>query len=229
MLVKTKPVLKEKRFTVDLEVENTHTYQLENGMVSHNTSSLVLGTSSGIHAWHAEYYIRRMRIDKNEPIYGYLSLFHPELVEDEFFSPHKTAVLSVPQKAPEGAVLRSETPFDLLDRVMKVKKEWIDPTHIDGPNTHNVSVTVSLKEEDWGPVGKWMWENRNDYNGISVLPYFGSEAYPQLPFSDCTKEEYEKLVRSLKNIDLTQVIETEDGTNPTHELACAGGGSCEVI
>jgi ribonucleoside-triphosphate reductase len=64
------------------------------------TSSLVLGCSSGIHAWHNEYYIRRIRVGKNEDIYHYLSINHPELVEDEFFRPHDTAVISVPQKAP---------------------------------------------------------------------------------------------------------------------------------
>ena len=69
------------------------------------TTSLTLGTSSGIHAWHNDYYIRRVRVGKNEAIYNYLVTNHPELVEDEFFRPHDTAVISVPQKAPEGAIL----------------------------------------------------------------------------------------------------------------------------
>ena len=64
------------------------------------TTSLTLGTSSGIHAWHNDYYIRRLRVGKNEAIYNYLSIFHPDLVEDEYFRPHDTAVISVPQKAP---------------------------------------------------------------------------------------------------------------------------------
>jgi len=62
------------------------------------TSSLVLGTSSGIHAWHNDYYIRRMRVGKNESLYTHLLINHPELLEDEFFRPHDTAVISVPQK-----------------------------------------------------------------------------------------------------------------------------------
>jgi ribonucleoside-triphosphate reductase (thioredoxin) len=81
------------------------------------TSSLVLGTSSGIHAWHDDYYIRRMRVGKNETIYQYLSLYHPELVEDEYFRPHDTAVISVPQKAPKGSILRGESAYSLLSRI----------------------------------------------------------------------------------------------------------------
>ena len=77
------------------------------------TTSLTLGTSSGIHAWHNDFYIRRIRVGKNEAIYGYLMRNHPELVEDEYFRPHDTAVISIPQKAPEGATLRTESAFQL--------------------------------------------------------------------------------------------------------------------
>ena len=112
------------------------------------TTSLTLGTSSGIHAWHNDYYIRRVRVGKNEAIYNYLVTNHPELVEDEFFRPHDTAVISVPQKAPEGAILRTESPFQLLERVKKITQEWVRPGHRTGSNTHNVSATISLKNED---------------------------------------------------------------------------------
>jgi ribonucleoside-triphosphate reductase (thioredoxin) len=109
------------------------------------TTSLTLGTSSGIHAWHNDYYIRRVRVGKNEAIYQYLAMYHPELVEDEYFRPHDTAVISVPQKAPEGAILRTESPFQLLDRVKKITQEWVRPGHRTGSNSHNVSATISLK------------------------------------------------------------------------------------
>ena len=89
------------------------------------TTSLTLGTSSGIHAWHNDYYIRRIRVGKNEAIYQYLSIYHPELVEDEYFRPHDTAVISIPQKSPEGAILRTESVFQLLERVKKVSTEWV--------------------------------------------------------------------------------------------------------
>jgi ribonucleoside-triphosphate reductase len=191
------------------------------------TTSLTLGTSSGIHAWHNDYYIRRIRVGKNESIYQYLSIYHPELLEDEYFRPHDTAVISVPQKAPEGAILRTESPFQLLDRVKKITQEWIRPGHRSGSNTHNVSATISLKPEDWELAGEWFWENRDYYNGLSVLPFDGG-SYIQAPFTDCTKEEYDALFSKLHTIDLSKVVELTDETDLSNELACSGPMGCEI-
>tara|TARA_R100001163_G_scaffold13510_1_gene12512 strand:+ start:47 stop:1909 length:1863 start_codon:yes stop_codon:yes gene_type:complete len=190
------------------------------------TTSLALGTSSGIHAWHSEYYVRRIRVGKNESIYNYLAQNHPELIEDEYFRPHDTAVISIPQKAPEGAIMRDESPFDLLERIKKVAMEWVVPGHRKGSNTHNVSATVSLKPDQWSFAGRWMWENREHYNGLSVLPYDGG-TYTQAPFEDISKSKYEYMMKSLKEIDLKNVTETEDNTDLSGELACAGG-ACEI-
>lgn len=191
------------------------------------TSSLTLGTSSGIHAWHNDYYIRRIRVGKNEAIYTHLSIHHPELVEDEYFRPHDTAVIAVPQKAPAGSILRHESALELLERVKFFYQNWIKPGHRTGSNTHNISATVSIKENEWEEVGKWMWENRKFYNGLSVLPY-SEHTYKQAPFEDCTEEQYKELMKSLHNIDLSQVVEFVDSTNLMGEVACAGG-SCEVV
>ena len=190
------------------------------------TTSLTLGTSSGIHAWHNDYYVRRIRVGKNESIYQYLAMYHPELVEDEYFRPHDTAVISVPQKAPEGAILRTESPFQLLDRVKKITQEWVKPGHRTGSNSHNVSATISLKTEDWELAGEWMWNNRDFYNGLSVLPHDGG-SYIQAPFEDCTKEEYKRLFDKLQSIDLSKVVELQDNTDLSGELACVGG-ACEI-
>ena len=191
------------------------------------TTSLVLGTSSGIHAWHNKYYIRRMRVGKNEAIYGYLSKNHPELVKDEYFRPHDTAVIEIPQAAPKGSIVRTESAFDLLERVKRVATDWVATGHKTGSNTHNVSATISLKEKDWEPAGEWMWKNRNTYNGLSVLPYDGG-TYTQAPFEDITKAKYDEMTKTLQEIDLTKVIEDTDNTDLSGELACAGG-SCEII
>jgi len=125
------------------------------------TSSLTLGCSSGIHAWHNEFYLRRVRVGKNEAIYSYLAINHPELVEDEYFRPHDTAVIGVPQKAPEGSILRSESPLQLLERVKLFNQQWIKPGHRTGMNTHNISATVSIREHEWDAVGNWIWKTKN--------------------------------------------------------------------
>ena len=190
------------------------------------TTSLTLGTSSGIHAWHNDYYIRRLRVGKNEAIYGYLSENHPELVEDEFFSPHDTAVISAPQRAPDGAITRSESALNLLERVKTVSRKWVKGGHQRGQNTHNVSATITIKPDEWEQVGKWMWENREYYNGLSVLPY-SDHTYKQAPFEDCNKETYDSMLKSLKNVNLDLINEDEDNTDLQGEIACAGG-ACEI-
>ena len=191
------------------------------------TTSLVLGTSSGIHAWHNDYYIRRMRLGKNEAIYSYLAINHPELIEDEYFNPTLQAVVSVPQKAPDGAITRHESTLDLLERVKLISKDWVKTGHDKGNNTHNVSCTVSVRDDEWKIVGEWMWANKEYYNGLSVLPYHGG-TYKQTPFEDCTKEVYEQMMSTLHNVDLSKVIEVQDNTNFSDSAAC-GGGNCEVV
>jgi len=190
------------------------------------TTSLVVGSSSGIHAWHNDYYIRRMRVNKNEAIYQFLAIYHPELLEDEYFSPTTTAVISVPQKAPAGAITRHESTIDLLERVKLISKDWVKNGHVKGENTHNVSCTVSVRSDEWKIVGEWMWVNKEYYNGLSVLPYDGG-SYKQTPFEDCTKEVYDKMMETLKDVDLSKIIEMQDNTTMGDNVACGGAG-CEI-
>ena len=190
------------------------------------TTSCVLGTSSGIHAWHDEYYIRRIRVGKNEAIYDYLVQNHPNIIEDEVFRPHDTAVISIPQKAPEGSITRKESALDLLNRVKYIATNWVNRGHTLGMNTHNVSATISIRDYEWDEVGNWMWKNRKYYNGLSVLPYDGG-TYQQAPFETITRSQYDMMLAGLKKIDLTKVTETEDNTDLQGEIACAGG-VCEI-
>lgn len=191
------------------------------------TTSLVVGSSSGIHAWHNDYYIRRMRVGKNEALYSYVKKEIPELIEDCYFKPNLEAVMSFPQKAPDGAIIRTESYIDLLERVKLFNQTWVREGHVDGANHHNVSCTIALKQGEWWACGSWMWNNRYEYNGISVLNYDGG-TYKQPPFEDITKEDYERMETLLKTIDLTKVVEETDNTQLSDNLACSGN-SCEVI
>jgi ribonucleoside-diphosphate reductase alpha chain len=190
------------------------------------TSSLTLGCSSGIHAWHNDFYLRRVRVGKNEAIYSYLATNHPNLIEDEYFRPHDTAVIGVPQKSPEGSILRSESPLQLLERVKWFNQNWIKPGHRTGMNTHNISATVSIREHEWDAVGNWMWENKEHFNGLSVLPYDGG-TYIQAPFEDIDEEKYNQLMETLHDVDLSNIVEMEDQTDLQGEIACSGN-SCEI-
>jgi ribonucleoside-diphosphate reductase alpha chain len=191
------------------------------------TSSLVLGTASGIHAWHNDFYIRRIRVGKNEAIYSYLAANHPELVEDDFFKPTIQAVISVPQRAPQGSILRTENVIDMLERVKRFNVQWVKKGHRKGANTNNVSATVSIQENEWEQVGQWMWENRNTFNGLSVLPYFGG-SYTQAPFEDITEDKFNEMAQHLHSIDLSRVVEFSDETALMDQAACAGG-ACEIV
>jgi ribonucleoside-diphosphate reductase alpha chain len=192
------------------------------------TTSLVLGTSSGIHAWHAQHYIRRMRAGKTEALAQYMMRAAPDLVEDDVTN-DKQVVLSFPQKAPAGATLRDEPMLSLLERVKHISTEWVATGHLSGDNKHNVSCTISVKDGEWAALASWMWDNRECYNGISVLPYFGAEAYPQLPFEDITEAQYEAMLPSLQGINISQVFE-KDGADVDlkAEPACAGN-VCEMV
>jgi ribonucleoside-diphosphate reductase alpha chain len=190
------------------------------------TTSIVLGSSSGVHAYHNDFYIRRMRFGKDEAIWKYLSKKLPEFCEDEKFRPNTMGVFSMPQRSPQGAVVRTEPPLELLERVRLYNDLWVKEGHVYGDNRNNVSCTISLKDEDWGGVGEWMWEYRNSYNGISVLPYDGG-SYIQAPFEDISEEQYHKLLDQVRVIDLSEINENEDNTNLAGELACVGG-ACEV-
>ena len=190
------------------------------------TASAFLGTTSGIHAAHGEHYIRRVRVDKSSPLFGYLAdNLDGKFWEVDAFNPDNY-VVSIPVSM-EGAILREkESAVELLERMKHVKKGWIDPGHVKGANTHNVSLTVNYKEDEKKAVKEWMWENRDVYNGISLLPYDDS-SYVQMPFEEISKERYQELskqfpVLSLGSVDYSSTVDERQG-----ELACAGG-SCEL-
>jgi ribonucleoside-diphosphate reductase alpha chain len=191
------------------------------------TTSLVLGTSSGIHAWHDDFYLRRIRLGKNEALYTYLSIHHPEMLEDDFFKPSLQSIVSVPQRAPEGAITRSESAMDMLERIKTINKNWIKPGHRKGANMHNVSATVTIKQDEWPAVGEWLYENKEYFTALSFLPE-DLGTYKQAPFETITEEQFNEAIKSLHQVDLSKVIEMSDNTALMDQAACAGG-ACEII
>ena len=190
------------------------------------SASCVLGSSSGIHARHAPYYIRRVRMNKDDALAIYLKATIPELVEDDKFS-SSGVVVSIPQESPVGATTRhEETAATLLSRTLQYRKFWIENGHRSGVNKHNVSVTISVRNAEWDELKESMWENREYYSGISLLP-FSDHTYIQAPFEDCSEEVYTEMSRLVKDVDLRMVTEEFDNTNRVEQLACAGG-LCEI-
>lgn len=181
------------------------------------TVSQLVDSASGIHARHNPYYIRRVRMDKKDPIYQYLKDKGVD-VEDEKYRPDSTAVFSFAMKAPEGAVCRTDrTAIEQLELWLIYQRHWCE---------HKPSVTVSVKEEEWMEVGAWVFKHFDEMSGVSFLP-FSEHTYVQAPYEDITKEEYEKLHKQY-DIDWTDFREKTDNTSGSQELACSASGGCDI-
>lgn len=193
------------------------------------SSSCVVGTSSGIHAWHSKKYIRNMQCRVGDDLYNFFKDNHPELIKVMEYDPN-SAVIGIPQEAPDNAIFRQEeTAIDLLERVKRHNIDWVQSGHVKGPNSNNVSATISVKDEEWDEVGDWMWNNRHTYNGLSVLPFDGG-TYKDAPFEEVDEEVFERKLNYINNnkIDLTLIKEEQDNTTQKENLACSGG-NCEVL
>jgi len=191
------------------------------------SASCVLGSSSGIHSRHSEFYLRRIRLNKDESVAKYLKYTIPDLIEDDLFSA-RDYVVTIPQESPKGAILREkETALQLLDRVIFYNKNWVSVGHRSGNNKHNVSCTINYQQHEIDELCQQMWKNRFEYSGISLLP-FDTGSYSQTPFETCDEKTFKKYNELVKNIDLTKVIEIDDQTNMIEQVACSNG-VCEIV
>jgi ribonucleoside-diphosphate reductase alpha chain len=182
------------------------------------TVSQLVDSASGIHARHASYYIRRIRMDKKDPMYEYLKA-RGVAVEDEAYRPESTAVFSFPMKAPAGAVTRTEmTALEQLELWLIYQRHWCE---------HKPSVTISVKDNEWPEVGAWVWKHFDEISGVSFLPY-SDHTYVQAPYEDISKEQYEELFsKSVKEVDWSSMIEETDNTEGSQQMACVAG-QCEI-
>jgi len=214
-----------KSFTVDVEVENTHSYQLENGVVTHNSVSQRVGSASGIHPRYSPYYIRRVRVSKSDAIFTWLVNagvpYQPEVGEDpKAFS---TGVFEFPIKSPKKAVFRTDkNAIQQLEHWKLVQKHWCE---------HKPSITVYVKDNEWLEVGAWVYKHWKYISGISFLP-FDNGVYELAPYEEITEETYKQLCKEFPRADLDfeglSDLEVEDHTTGSQELSCSAGGSCDI-
>ena len=182
------------------------------------TVSQLVNSASGIHARHSKYYIRTVRGDNKDPLTQFL-IDKGVPAEPCVMKPDTTTVFSFPIKAPDESLVRDDvTPIDHLELWKTYQENWCE---------HKPSITVSVKEHEWPTVGAWVWRNFDDISGISFLPYDGG-SYQQAPYTECSKEEYEAFLKKMpKQINWDQMIEEDDETTGSQELACASG-ACEI-
>ena len=182
------------------------------------TVSQLVDSASGIHTRHSPYYIRTIRMDKKDSIYNFLKDKGVQ-VEDEQFRPDSTAVFSFPIKAPTGAITRDDkTAIEQLENWLVYQRHWCN---------HKPSVTISVKDDEWMDVGAWVWKYFDEISGISFLPH-SDHTYVQAPYQECTKEEYQALLKKTpKEVDWLSFKEEEDNTEGSQTLACTGN-ACEI-
>ena len=180
-------------------------------------------TSSGIHPWHNDYYIRTVRADKKDPMTRFMiDAGFPW--EDDAMNPSETAIFSFPIAAPEGAITRNDiTALEHLDLWLTYQRSWCE---------HKPSVTINVKDDEWKGVGEWVFENFDEVTGIAFLPH-SEHTYVQAPYQDITAEEYAEWTYKMPiKVDwsLLSSYELEDSTTSMQELACSASGSgCDVI
>jgi ribonucleoside-triphosphate reductase len=182
------------------------------------TVSQLVNSASGIHTRHSEYYVRRVRGDKKDPLTKFLTDSGIP-TEDCVMRPDSTAVFSFPVKAPESSRTREHlTAMQHLDLWLMYQRHWCE---------HKPSVTISVKEDEWMDVGAWVWRNFDEISGISFLPWDGG-SYRQAPYEECTKEQYEELKAKMpETIDWDNLKEEDDNVEGAQTLACVAG-HCEI-
>lgn len=184
------------------------------------TVSQLVDSASGIHPRHSAYYIRSVRQDNKDPLTRFLK---DAGVPSEpcVMKPETTTVFFFPMKSPEGSVTRDKIDaLSHLDLWKTYNEHWAE---------HQVSITVSVKEDEWLRTGAWVYDNFDSLSGVSFLPMDGG-TYRQAPYQDCTKAEYEAALEKMpKEIDWTKLsqYELEDNTTSSHTPACEGA-QCEI-
>ena len=219
-MIKIKKITKLNcpEFTVDIEVENTHSYMLSNGWISHNTVSQLTDSASGIHPRHDPYYYRRVRNDNKDPLTQFL-VDSGVTNEPDVTKPNSTTVFTFPKKAPEGSKIRSDiSAIDHLELWLKFQRHWCE---------HKPSVTISVKEDEWPTVGAWVWEHFDEMSGVSFLPFDGG-TYRQAPYETVNEQKYKELLeKTPEHFDWSLLLEREDNVEGTQVLACTAQ-SCEL-
>jgi ribonucleoside-triphosphate reductase len=183
------------------------------------TVSQLVDSASGMHTRHSPYYIRRVRGDLKDPITKFM-IDNGVTWEPCVSKPESTVIFSFPIKAPEGAKTRDDiTAIEHLELWLAYQRHWCE---------HKPSITVSVKEHEWPEVGAFVWKHFDEISGVSFLPHDGG-SYKQAPYEEIDQKTYEELyLTSIKSLEWGMMIEEEDSTTGTQELACTAGG-CEVV
>ncbi len=185
------------------------------------TVSQLVDSASGIHARHSPYYIRTVRGDNKDPLTQFMK---DQGIPNEpcVFKGDTTTVFSFPQKSPSNAVTRNDmTAIEQLEMWLIYQRHWCE---------HKPSVTISVRDDEWLEVGAFVYKHFDEMSGVSFLPH-SDHTYQQAPYQDCSKEEYNVLLKSMPkaiNWEALSDYEQEDNTVAMQTMACSGD-VCEIV
>lgn len=182
------------------------------------TTSCLASSASGLHPRYAEHYFRRVRIDKKDPLY--LMMRDAQVpVEDCVMNPDSTAVFTFTQAAPSGSLTQNELcAIDHLNLWLTYQEHYCQ---------HKPSITVNYADNEFLPVGQWVWDNFDKISGISFLPK-SDHVYAQAPFESISLETYNEFPVIDVDFNNLSLYEKTDTTTSSHTLACTAG-ACEII
>ena len=200
------------------------------------TSSLVLESASGIHPHHSRKYFRRVQMNKIDNVYQFFKLYNEHMCEPSVWSANKTDdVVCFPiEVSPEAIVKGDLSAKQHLEYIKSTQTNWVIPGTNDynKPIHHNVSCTVSVKDDEWDFVTKYLFDNRQFFCAVSLLPDFGDKLYAQAPNESVSTEadnlKYDAIIKNMSCIDYTKLKEDEDETSVQATVACAGN-ACEFV
>jgi ribonucleoside-triphosphate reductase len=199
------------------------------------TSSIFLGSSSGIHPHHAHRYFRRVQMNKLDNIYQYFKMFNPHACEESVWSASKTDdVVTFPLMISEKAITKDQiTAIQHLNYIRQVQENWVNPgtTEVNSKNlTHNVSCTVEVADNEWDEVETYLFENRQYFAAVALLSKSGDKGYRQAPLQRVYEEDeqnWNNLISNWNHVDYSKLEEDEDQTKTIDTVAC-GGGACDI-
>lgn len=179
-------------------------------------SQVAGGVSSGLHRSHAPYYIRRIRINANDPLAKVAMelgwTVNPEVGQDWLNA--RTLVIDFPVES--GAKKTKDDVYvkEQFDTYFKFQEYY---------TSHNSSNTIHVRDNEWGEVEQIVWDKWDDFIGVSFLSY-DNHSYELAPYETITKEQYEEMRANMKSFDPERLKRWEtSGLSELSDESCVDG------
>lgn len=184
-------------------------------------SQIANGVSSGLHMSYAPYYIRRIRINANDPLLHVARelgwCISPEVGSD--LDDVRTYVIDFPCKSTAKKTRNEQNVINQFDTYFRFQ---------DCYTAHNSSNTIYVKDDEWDVVAEILDKCWDNFIGISFLPYDGG-TYELAPYEEIDEETYNRLIENMKPFDSTlltnyeaiESLATEDGMESCESGVCS--------